>query len=132
MKVDGRCHCGAIAYVAEVDPVRVGLCHCHDCQALTGSAFRVTVTAPADGFRLLRGEPRFYLKAGDSGAKRRHAFCGDCGAPVYASDPHAPTHYPLRVGALRQRAELGLPARQIWTARRLPWVCDIAAVPEGR
>lgn len=131
MKVDGSCHCGAIAYEAEVDPGRVGMCHCLDCQTLTGSPFRVTIPAPAADFHMLRGAPRFYIKTADSGAKRRHAFCGDCGGPVYASDLENPAHYSLRVGALRQRAELGPPARQIWTQRRLPWVCDIAAVPEA-
>ena len=131
MKVEGACHCGAIAYEAEVDPARVGICHCLDCQTLTGSAFRVTVPAPAAGFRLLRGEPRHYVKTGDSGAKRRHAFCGDCGGPVYASALEDPPSYSLRVGALKQRAELGPPARQIWTRRRLPWVCDIAAIPDA-
>jgi hypothetical protein len=39
MKIDGGCHCGAIAYEAEVDPDRVGICHCTDCQQLTGTAF---------------------------------------------------------------------------------------------
>jgi hypothetical protein len=36
----------------------------------------------------------------------------------------------LRIGALAQRNELGRPARQIWTKRRLPWVPKIAGVPE--
>ena len=27
MKVNGKCHCGAIAYEAVVDPVRVTICH---------------------------------------------------------------------------------------------------------
>ena len=54
MKIDGSCHCGAIRYEAEVDPGDVSICHCTDCQKLTGSAFRVTVAAeearfPADG-----------------------------------------------------------------------------------
>jgi hypothetical protein len=131
MKVTGSCHCGAIAYEAEVEPARIGMCHCLDCQRLSGSAFRVTVPAPAATFRLLRGQPRFYVKTGDSGAKRRHAFCGDCGGPVYAAAAEDPPAYSLRVGALDQRAELGPPRRQIWTKRRLPWVCDIAAVPDA-
>jgi len=38
MRVDGACHCGAIAFTAEADPARVSVCHCVDCQVLTGSA----------------------------------------------------------------------------------------------
>ena len=32
MKVHGSCHCGQITYEADVDPERVGLCNCTDCQ----------------------------------------------------------------------------------------------------
>ena len=41
MKIDGSCHCGNITYTAEIDPENVGLCHCTDCQTLSGSAARV-------------------------------------------------------------------------------------------
>ena len=34
MKVDGRCHCGSSPYEAEIDPEKVAICHCTDCQTL--------------------------------------------------------------------------------------------------
>jgi Glutathione-dependent formaldehyde-activating enzyme len=52
MKVQGQCHCGAIRYEAEVEPDTIAICHCLDCQRLSGSAFRANVPAPADGFRI--------------------------------------------------------------------------------
>ena len=55
MRVDGQCHCGAITYEAEVEPDTIGICHCLDCQRLTGSAFRANILAPADSFRILTG-----------------------------------------------------------------------------
>src|SRR5262245_63433553 len=58
MNVQGSCHCGEITYEAEVDPDKVNLCNCTDCQMLTGSAFRVSVPAPAATFRLLTGRGR--------------------------------------------------------------------------
>ncbi len=36
MRIDGQCHCGHIAYEAEIDPDRVSICHCRDCQQMTG------------------------------------------------------------------------------------------------
>jgi len=36
MKVDGGRHCGNIRYEAEVDLANVVICHCTDCQTLTG------------------------------------------------------------------------------------------------
>jgi len=129
MKVEGGCHCGRIAYEAEVDPNAVGICHCTDCQTLTGSAYRVSAPAPAASFRLLRGEPKVYIKTADSGARRAHAFCGDCGSPIYAAAPQDTPTYSLRVGALRQRAELP-PRRRIWCRSALPWSLDLVGLPE--
>src|ERR687884_87644 len=91
MKIDGSCHCGAIRYEAEIDPDRASICHCTDCQALTGSAFRVTVATPEDKFRLTAGQPRTYVKSADSGARRIQAFCGDCGSPIFATSADIPT-----------------------------------------
>lgn len=122
MKVEGHCHCGAVAFEAEVDPGTVAICHCSDCQMQSGSAFRANIPVAAADFRLVKGNPRKYVKVADSGAKRVHAFCENCGGPIYACAAENPQSYSLRVGTLKQRHELGTPARQIWTARRLPWV----------
>ena len=43
MRVDGQCHCGRVSFEADIDPQAVSVCHCTDCQALTGSPYRVTV-----------------------------------------------------------------------------------------
>ena len=70
MRVQGQCHCGAIVYQAEVDPATVAICHCIDCQRLSGGIFRVNIPAPAETFRIVKGEPRRYIKTADSGARR--------------------------------------------------------------
>jgi len=132
MHVQGRCHCGQISYAAEVDPQKASLCNCTDCQMLTGSAFRVNVPAPAAGFRLLAGQPKTYVKTADSGARRRHMFCPDCGTPVAATaDVDEPASYSLRVGCLDRRAELP-PQRRIWCGSALPWSQNVAGVPEAQ
>ena len=126
MKVDGRCHCGAISFEAEADPLTTGMCHCGDCQRLTGSAFRANVQAKAETFRL-RGEPSVYIKTADSGNKRAHAFCGRCGTPIYARAPVDPTSYSLRLGTLTQRHEI-MPQRQIYTSRAMKWLERLGAI----
>jgi hypothetical protein len=129
MKIDGKCHCGFIAFEAEADPARTTLCNCTDCQTLTGTAFRVTVPTEAGSFRLLAGEPSIYVKTADSGAQRRHGFCPRCGTPIYAtSTGEDPKAYGVRVGTLSQRDDFA-PTRQIWTRSRQPWVNAIADVP---
>jgi hypothetical protein len=129
MRVDGKCHCGAIVYEAEVEPGTIGICHCLDCQQLTGSPFRANISAPAGSFHLLKGQPRQYIKTGDSGAGRVHAFCEMCGTPIYSCAVEDPPTYSLRLGGLSQRAELGRPARQIYTKRRLSWVFQLDEIP---
>ena len=127
MQIEGRCHCGKIAYEATVDPDAVGICHCTDCQTLSGSPYRVAVAAAATDFVLLRGEPKIYIKTAESGTKRAQAFRPDCGTPIYAAAPHDPSTYSLRIGAISQRAALR-PRRQIWCRSALPWSMDISAI----
>ena len=128
MKVDGHCHCGQISFEAEVDPTAVNICHCTDCQTLTGSAFRANVTVSAEHFTLLSGTPNSYVKIADSGNQRRHAFCGNCGTPIYAcAVVDNPDSYGLRVGTITQRAAFS-PKRQIWRRSALPWVDALAGV----
>jgi hypothetical protein len=67
MKVTGGCHCGHITYEAEVDPATVKVCHCTDCQKLTGTAFRATVASLPETFRLMSGTPKIYIKTAESG-----------------------------------------------------------------
>jgi len=129
MKVQGSCHCRQVTYEAEVDPEKVNLCNCTDCQMLTGSVFRVSVPASKGQFRLLTGEPRTYVKTADSGATRVHAFCANCGTPVYScADVDDPPSYTLRVGCLKQRAALP-PKKRIWCASALQWAQNVSAVP---
>lgn len=128
MRVDGSCHCGKIRFEADVNPEQISICHCTDCQKLSGSAFRANVSAPAAGFRILTGEPKSYIKTAESGTKRRHAFCGDCGTPIYAAAPENPESFSLRIGTLAQHALLK-PYRQIWRRSALPWVDRLADVP---
>lgn len=128
MKIDGACHCGFIAFEAEVDPEKVAICHCADCQTLSGAPFRASVAAPQDEFRLLAGEPALYVKTAESGAKRTQSFCPRCGSPLYATasgDPDAPLN--IRVGVIRQRDQL-VPKRQLWGRSRQSWIDGLASI----
>jgi len=120
MKIEGACHCGSIRYEAEIDPEKVTICHCTDCQILSGSAFRTVVPAPKAGFRLLAGKPKAYVKTAESGNKRLQAFCEDCGTPIYSSAVDDPPVYSIRVGTARQRAAL-LPRLEVFRKSALVW-----------
>ena len=85
MRIDGGCHCGFIRYEGDADPAKAAICHCTDCQKLSGSAFRTIVPVSSDTFRMVAGEPTIYVKTGDSGSKRQQGFCPKCGSPIFST-----------------------------------------------
>jgi hypothetical protein len=122
MKIDGRCHCGYITYEAEVDPDKTLICHCTDCQTLSGSAFRVVAYTRQDAFTLLSGKLKTYVKTSESGNKRPQSFCPECGTPIYATtDKAGPKVYAIRVSTARQRDQL-VPKMQVWFRSAQQWV----------
>ena len=128
MRIDGGCHCGFIAYEADVDPERVEICHCTDCQTLSGSAFRTVVPADKGSFRLLSGHPKAYIKTAESGNKRTQAFCPECGTPIYsAAAGDSPGVLAIRVGTIRQRGDLP-PRTQYWWRSAQPWVTGLGSL----
>jgi hypothetical protein len=129
MKVTGGCHCGQVTYEAEVDPGTVRVCHCTDCQKLTGTVYRATVASLPGTFVLKSGTPKTYIKTAESGTKRAHAFCPECGTPIYAAAlaPN-PSIQGLRVGGIDQRAQFAAPARQQWCRSALPWSMDLTQI----
>jgi hypothetical protein len=126
MRIDGSCHCGRIRYEAEINPADVTICHCTDCQTLSGTAFRIVAPASRDAFTVT-GDPKVYVKTAESGNKRAQAFCPECGTPLYATAPTDPQVYSIRLGTARQRAELP-PRKQIWTRSALGWVMQAEAI----
>lgn len=127
MDIDGACHCGRISFTAKVDPQRVSLCHCTDCQAFSSSAFRVGVMAPIEDVKI-NGSPKRYVKTAESGGRRAQLFCPECGTPVFTLAADNPTTITIRMGAVRQRAQLA-PRTQIWQRSAMPWLDQLGAIP---
>jgi hypothetical protein len=124
--VDGACHCGRISFEANIDPANVVICHCTDCQAISGSPWRASVPVLAANFTV-RGEPKVYLKTAESGRRRALAFCAECGTALYSTSVEEPRAFNLRLGAVRQRAQLP-PQAQGFCRSAMPWAMDITGV----
>ena len=125
MKIDGSCHCGEITYEAEIDPEMVVICHCTDCQTLSGSAFRTVALTQAGTFTLLCGEPKIYVKTAQNGAPRQQAFCPECGTPIFSTSVEAgPKIHGVRTGTIRQRDDL-VPKLQVWSRSAQHWLTDL-------
>ena len=128
MKIDGGCHCGYITYEAEADPANAMICHCTDCQTLSGSAFRTVIFTQEGSFKLRSGELKIYVKTGESGAERPQSFCPKCGTPIYSTMlGEGPKVHSIRLGTVHQREQI-VPQLQLWFCSAQHWVTDLGSI----
>ena len=104
MHIDGACHCGLISFAAEIEPKGVTICHCADCQVMSGAPFRTVVAVPIGEFKIT-GEPKRYTMV-QNGILWVQAFCPDCGTPLFGAAAERPTLVVVRLGCVAQRAQL--------------------------
>lgn len=131
--IHGACHCGEIAFEAQALPARVVICHCTDCQKMSGGPYRSIVQVKESQFTLLRGDPKPYFKVGDSGNGRELCFCANCGSHIYATSlvedvPRGQRMLGIRTGLLDELAQLP-PRSQVWCQSSVAWATDISALP---
>ena len=127
MQITGQCHCGAISFAATVDPSKVVVCHCTDCQRFSGAPFRAVLPTPIENV-LLTGKPRHYVKVAASGNRRVQAFCAECGTQLYATEFESPKVLNIRLGCVNERAQLA-PSVQVWGQSAMPWLASLAVLP---
>jgi hypothetical protein len=119
LPLTGGCYCGAIRYEVNALPLAVNICHCHDCQRLTGSAFSMPMFVPRSAFAVLQGATKSWQRTSDSGRKSLQHFCGKCGTRLY-TEPSNPSIVNVRAGTLDDTSWLE-PAVQVWTKSAQPW-----------
>ena len=128
-KLTGRCQCGQVTYTITSEPHSLNVCHCHECQRQSGSAFALTLVVPASGLHLPTPSHahigRFERRT-DSGGIRGGAFCTGCGVRIYHCNPAAPQWISVKAGTLDQKVDFGT-ATHIWTKRKLQGV----VIPTG-
>ena len=95
MKFTGGCYCGKVRYEAEGEPVLRGLCHCRECQYISGGAANVALGMPLSGFHYTKGEPKIFERA-DLEQPVKRQFCPDCGTSLASLPPRLLTLSYLR------------------------------------
>ncbi|MGD9509146.1 MAG: GFA family protein [Geminicoccaceae bacterium] len=118
----GGCLCGAVRYLAEGGPYRVGLCHCLDCRKHGGAPFGAFAIFPAGKVRFTGEEPGIYASPTHS----RRCHCRRCGSPVFGC-AEGSDEVELHLGSFD---EVGLfaPTYELWTIRREPWLPAIPSI----
>ena len=83
-KIIGGCLCGDIRFSVPAEPILQVLCHCTDCQTVSGAASYCAYIVPLESVALLQGEPARYELKADSGRLNSRRFCRSCGSRVWA------------------------------------------------
>ena len=121
MRLEGGCHCGAMRYRIESEPICVNGCHCRDCQKPTGSAFAVNAMIERNRVTVLEGQP---VTDGEAGTR-----CGHCGVLLWATHPmFGDGILFLRVGTLDQSERMA-PDAHFFVRSKHPWIVLPEAVP---
>ena len=118
--ITGRCGCGALTATCTGDPVRISVCHCHDCQLRSGSAFSAQIRFASEDVTIA-GESRSWSRVGDSGGKGTFHFCPTCGSTLFYEIDAMPGVIAVAIGAFAG-TELPPPCFSVWENRKLPWL----------
>ena len=88
MTMTGGCACGALRYRAEGEPLLQGLCHCRNCQRLSGAGHVGFICFPESAVTL-EGDTLSYSLTGASGRRAtRHACVMPGQINFYAGSLH--------------------------------------------
>jgi hypothetical protein len=91
-------------------------CHCTGCQRMTGGAYSLTSTFPAEAFELLSGEPVI----GGLHGEIRHHHCGHCLSWVFTRADMMGPFVNVRTTMLDQ-VPSEPPFIETYTSEALPW-----------
>jgi hypothetical protein len=104
-----------------------GHCHCEDCRRTSGSGHSSHLVVPEESVTLT-GEVEGYVRASDSGNLVTRAFCPQCGAPIYSTNPAMPGMLFLRASSLDD-LEVFQPQMYVYGMRAASWDAPAAGVP---
>jgi hypothetical protein len=124
LPLTGGCQCGALRYEVSGSPRLTYVCHCTDCQHVSGSAFSVAFFVSDGAFQLTNGQPRLVNRTAENGRTATRWLCPACGSWVSSAAWSTPSGDVLRVvqgGSLDDNSWLR-PTTHFWTRSKQPWV----------
>ena len=113
----GGCFCGAVKYVVSGAPINVRVCHCQDCQRLTGSAFFVRALFPRAAVTIPGQLAEFH-----SSADLTRKFCPRYGSQTFAERKRRANTIAITLGSF-DNLEGICPSDHIWVSDKQQWLC---------
>ena len=119
MKLSGHCHCGAVSYQVDGEPVRMARCHCNACRRTTGTGHSVQAFFHRQDVTI-SGETASYQSIADSGSKRTRDFCPICGSRLFTANERPPHLIGIAAGSF-DNSDWFEPAVALYDNERPAW-----------
>ena len=115
-ELSGRCECCAVRYLVQDAFLYAANCHCSNCRASTGSAFKPFAGIERDKLEVVEGAETL-LVWGDDNAN--HTRCGICGSLLY-SVVRDGAYVHVAFGSLVDEPTIR-PSGHIFVGSKAPW-----------
>jgi len=115
-ELSGRCECCAVRYLVQDAFLYAANCHCSNCRASTGSAFKPFAGIERDKLEVVEGAETL-LVWGDDNAN--HTRCGICGSLLY-SEVRDGAYVHVALGSLVDEPTIR-PSGHIFVGSKAPW-----------
>lgn len=112
----GRCECGDIRYEVADEFRYAANCHCSNCRAATGSAFKAFAGIEREKLEVTEGE-RGLMIVGE--ADENHTRCGNCGSLLFSVVREGAWVH-VALGSLVDEPTIR-PTEHIFVGSKAPW-----------
>jgi hypothetical protein len=114
--LNGRCECRAVRYRVPDEFLYAANCHCSNCRAGTGSAFKAFAGIEREKLEILEGGETLLVWGDDEG---NHTRCGICGSLLY-SVVRDGAYVHVAMGSLVDEPTIR-PTEHIFVGSKAPW-----------
>ena len=114
--LNGRCECRAVRYRVPDEFLYAANCHCSNCRAGTGSAFKAFAGIEREKLEILEGGETLLVWGDDEG---NHTRCGNCGSLLY-SVVRDGAYVHVAMGSLVDEPTIR-PTEHIFVGSKAPW-----------
>ena len=123
--INGSCLCGQVTFQMDDDFRTYNLCHCSQCQKISGSAHMSNLFTRPQNIEWLSGQDHI-VRYDVPGRQIRSEFCDKCGSPVpYIT--HSEQNLIVPAGALESAPSMS-PEQVIFWHERMEWYEDVEKV----
>ncbi|TVZ40943.1 hypothetical protein P886_0278 [Alteromonadaceae bacterium 2753L.S.0a.02] len=126
-KITGRCACGGVTYSTVAEPQFTLICHCRQCQRISGSGHAAQFAVPVDQTEV-EGKVTFYDQIAESGNTVSSGFCPVCGSPMFKKTSRMPEIYFFHAATMDDPSAFK-PQMVVYEVAKQPWDHVDPAIP---